>query len=677
MKKIHILSVCFALSLGLGCSSCSDYLSVERYFKDRQSEEKIFKSKDFTEQWLAKCYNCLLETNLEIARIGYTLTNFSDDMIFNETDGAVNYNGFKFGQYDDGWTNESYIRCYEGIRQASIMINWVDINEELTETEIADYKAQARFLRSYFYWLLLRKYGPVPLVPEETIDINTSYEDMSYPRSAYDEVANYIADEMALAAKDLPEKRDRQNIARATKGAALTVRAKVLLYAASPINNPQAGDTDKFSDFVDNQGRMLMAQSYDESKWARAAAAAKDVIDLADATGVYRIYTVEAQEKGDEINPPTVVPPIHEIYSNNEFPNGWKDIDPYASYRALFNGELYGTENPELIFTRGNNALNDQVRDLVLDQLPTFAGGRNRHGLTIKQCDAYDMADGTPFDYQAFLDTYAPDQRFVSEDEYNQGEFKPLRPGVWKEYANREPRFYASVAFSGAFWPLGSAQDAENRNQQIWYYRDTNEGRKNGSDRWIPTGIGVMKFVHPNDCNTNNGRIYDKVDTPLRYADVLLMYAEALNELTPGNTYNVTTWDGESITVSRNVEEMRRGIKPVRMRAGVPDYTSAVYNDQELFRERLKHERQVEFMGENQRYYDLRRWKDAPIEESEQIYGCNVLMTEAKRDRFYERIRVENLQANFSRKMYFWPIPENELRRNRKMTQAPGWETFD
>ena len=65
-------------------------------------------------------------------------------------------------------------------------------------------------------------------------------------------------------------------------------------------------------------------------------------------------------------------------------------------------------------------------------------------------------------------------------------------------------------------------------------------------------------------------------------------------------------------------------------------------------------------MGENQRYYDLRRWKLAPVEESEQIYGYNVLMTESKKERFYERIRVENLQANFSRKMYFWPMPQNE-----------------
>ena len=77
-----------------------------------------------------------------------------------------------------------------------------------------------------------------------------------------------------------------------------------------------------------------------------------------------------------------------------------------------------------------------------------------------------------------------------------------------------------------AFWPFASAKDAEYRNQQIWYYRGNKEGRKNGSDKWIPTGIGMMKFINPNDCNTNNGKIYDKVDVAIRYADILLMYAD-------------------------------------------------------------------------------------------------------------------------------------------------------
>ena len=599
-----------------------------------------------------------------------------DDVTVDATKGgALSYNKFREGAYDENTFQDTWNRCYNGIRQASIFIQYADMSIEHSAEEIIDLKAQARFVRAYYYWLLLRKYGPIPLVPDEGFDYNQSYEDLELPRNTYDECVDYIAKEMVLAAQGLPLKRDQLSITRPTRGAALATRALAMLYAASPLMN---GNDDAYAQQMTNRdGKRLLNPVYDNSKWAKAAAAAKDVIDLATKTGVYKLYTAPYQAKGDNAYPATIKPPHHPIYSTKDFPEGWADIDPFASYRSLFNGDLYASENPELIFTRGNNALNDQVKDLVLDQLPTNAGGRNRHGLTIKQCDAYDMADGSSSSLNTFLDTCEVSKRFVSEDEHNRGLYPQVRTGVWKEYVNREPRFYASVAFNGAFWALASAQDDEKRNQQIWYYRGSDNGRKNASDYWIPTGIGIMKFISPNDCNTNGGKIFDKVDVPLRYADILLMYAEALNELTPGSSYEVTTWQGEPLTVSRNKEDMRKGIRPVRMRAGVPDYEDSTYDDQILLRKKLIHERQVEFMGENQRYYDLRRWKIAPTEESEQIYGYNVLMTENKKDRFYERIRVENLQSNFSRKMYFWPMPQDELKRNLKMTQAPGWETFD
>ena len=653
------------IATGLSMASCN-YLDVNTDTKDRMSLEEVFTDETYTEQWLANAYSYL--TNSEFADISITGSNpfnFSDD-IYNPI-----YKSFKEVTYGEEQWPYTWKYSYQGIRQAAIFIQNVDMCNELTSEERADYKAQARFVRAYYYWKLLQKYGPVPIVPEEGQDYTDSYEALSIPRNTYDECADYIASEMALAAKDLPLKRELMSVSRPTRGAALAVRAKALLYAASPLMN---GNTDGYAEkLVDDKGNRLLAAAYDEKKWARAAAAAKDVIDLK----AYNLYVAYKRTEGFDGYPVTLPPYDDGNFSTKSWPNGYKDIDPFESYRSVFNGELSTVENPELIFTRGNNALNDQVRDLVLDHLPTNAGGRNRHGLTIKQCDAYDMADGSSFNLETFLDTCEVDKRFVSEDEYNRGLYPQIRPRVWKEYANREPRFYASVAFNGAFWALASAQDGDRRNQQVWYYRGSDNGRKNSSDYWIPTGIGVMKFVSPNDCNTNNGRIYDKVDIPLRYTDILLMYAEALNELTPSSSYEVTTWEGEPITVSRNTEEIRKAVLPVRMRAGVPDYNEETYNDQTLFRKKLIHERQVEFMGENQRYYDLRRWKLAPVEESEQIYGYNVLMTESKKERFYERIRVENLQANFSRKMYFWPMPQNELKRNRKMTQAPGWETFD
>ena len=163
---------------------------------------------------------------------------------------------------------------YQGIRQAAIFIQNVDMCNELTSEERADYKAQARFVRAYYYWKLLQKYGPVPIVPEEGQDYTDSYEALSIPRNTYDECADYIASEMALAAKDLPLKRELMSVSRPTRGAALAVRAKALLYAASPLMN---GNTDGYAEkLVDDKGNRLLAAAYDEKKWARAAAAAKD-----------------------------------------------------------------------------------------------------------------------------------------------------------------------------------------------------------------------------------------------------------------------------------------------------------------------------------------------------------------------------------------------------------------
>ena len=82
-------------------------------------------------------------------------------------------------------------------------------------------------------------------------------------------------------------------------------------------------------------------------------------------------------------------------------------------------------------------------------------------------------------------------------------------------------------------------------------------------------------------------------------------------------------------------------------------------------------------MGEGKRYFDLRRWMDAPVEESKPVYGLNIMETSANKEAFMEVIPVSNLSASFSDKMYFWPIPLTELNRNKNLTQNPGWKSGD
>jgi hypothetical protein len=194
---------------------------------------------------------------------------------------------------------------------------------------------------------------------------------------------------------------------------------------------------------------------------------------------------------------------------------------------------------------------------------------------------------------------------FVTAEDVSAGRYKPLMEGVSLQYANREPRFYASVSYNGALWNFQSATKVASRNQQIWYYRGSQNGRSSGSDtHWLITGYGIKKYVKPSDCLVESGTISDKVPTDIRYADILLAYAEALNELT--GSYEIPSWDGSKThTVSRITTELEKGIHPIRIRAGLPDYPDSAYANSDEMRKLIKRERQIEFMCEGGHRYSL------------------------------------------------------------------------
>ncbi|MDR1743113.1 MAG: RagB/SusD family nutrient uptake outer membrane protein [Dysgonamonadaceae bacterium] len=677
-KKIYqLLLVVSAMGFA---SSCSDYLDSDKYFKDRTTIESIFTDRDRTEQWLAYAYSFLTGACADIiSKAGEGSPHCYDDaMYFGDRDvtydpkdaNDLSYNKYRSGEYSENEFNEVWPRCYKGIYQASVFIHNIDMNQTMTDVERTDYKGQARFVRAYFYWLLLRKYGPIPLMPDEGVDYTQSYDDIATPRSSYEEVADFISSEMVQAAKELQytKRIDNENISRPTKGAALATRAYALIFAASPLAN---GNDDEFAQaLVDDQGRRLLSQEYSEEKWAKAAAACKDVIEL----GVYDLYHAAFSTNDNGLHDrPTIVPPADGNFSNNDWPKGWRNIDPFKSYRNLFDGNM-PADNTELIFSRVNNT--SQVASMVIHQMPRDFGGWNTHGLTQKMVDAYYMNDGS--------DVPGKDKEigrgngserptgFTTQDDVDAGLYKPLLANVSLQYANREPRFYASVSYNGAVWHYLSRTEPNDRNRQTFYYRGGGNGFMN-TPFHLRTGIGVMKFVSPED---NPSNIRAKLEPAIRYADILLLYAEALNEL--DGSYSIDSWDGSTTyTINRDKAEMQKGIHPVRIRAGLPDYSSSVYGNKDELRKALKRERMIELLGEGKRYFDLRRWKDAPVEEAMQIYGCNVIMTAAQREEFHQPVAIFNLSSTFSPKLYFWPIRHDELKHNKRLTQTPGWKSYD
>ncbi|VBB48462.1 SusD family protein [uncultured Paludibacter sp.] len=691
--KIFIVSVVAIFS------SCTDYLNVEPLFQDRRDLEDVFQSVDYSRQWLAGVYSHLRNDNFDVTIKEQNANQFnfiSDDMFYTDR-GKVedmvfglpaNYPVYRGGKYDERFLQTSWRECYIGIRDASIYIHNIEKNKEMSEEEVITSRAEARFLRAYYYWQLLRKYGPIPILPDEGVDFTKDYEELAIPRSTYEECVDYITAELALAARDLPGKEGRSNreIAKPTKGAALAARAKVYLYGASPQYN---GNTSAFAKkLVNNEGKSLLADKdgnvvYKPERWAKAAAAAKEVMDL----GEYQLYTVPKRTvstgnmKGapgasasmtfDYYRyPKTIEPPVKAGYSDTNFPEGWADIDPCESYRQLFDGSLTAFSNPELIFTRGYG---DFMNNLSIHQMPRSLGGWNCHGITLKTYDAYYMNDGSDFDRNSSKSQGYTDASTRSAKYYLN--YPPLPPGVSLQNANREPRFYASVAYNGSIWENEGSNVSNNlRYNQIFYFRDSPDG-KEATGFYIWTGIGIRKYYNPEDWS---GYRVPKAEPAIRYAEVLLTYAEALNELPEGANYSIPTYDGEgTINVSRNQSEISKGLRPVRVRAGLSDFTDTYFGDQVKMRELIKREWQIEFMGESHRYYDLRRWKDAEKEEAMPVWGFNMNMTKAQIDFWHTPVEISQVPAIFADKMYLWPISHDELRKNRKLTQNPGWTTFD
>lgn len=207
MKK-YILYILVGIA-SWGLASCNGFLDVDQYFNDLYQLDSVFTKRSTTEQWLWKVYS-RLDANREICNKMSSGFNFaSDDLFYGDRTATVPCQSYQNCEYspskmlnEDRWGN-----LYCGIREASTFISNVDQCTELTNDQIEDYKAQARFLRAYFYWMLIKQWGPVPLLPDEGLDINLSYEELSTPRNTYDECVDYIVAEFEEAAIHLEQER--------------------------------------------------------------------------------------------------------------------------------------------------------------------------------------------------------------------------------------------------------------------------------------------------------------------------------------------------------------------------------------------------------------------------------------------------------------------------------------
>jgi len=478
MKNKYIkISLLIAATSILFNSGCKKYL--DQVPDDRITIESVFQKKGPSEQYLANVYSYVDDVSNVWENTPWEGNSDEMDITWSK------YSNYSLNIGNLGASNALFDRWgyyYKGIRSATYFMNHIDGNAEILALNgqklIDQYKAEARFLRAYFYFLLMRQYGPVVIMPETEIPVDVEASEMQFPRNSYDECVNYVVSELDKAAAVLPNvpsnngQPSNNEFGRATVGIALAVKSRLLLYAASPEFN---GNAD-FANFKNKDGKVLINQTYDVQKWKRAADAAKAVIDL----GLYSLYKTA-------------------------------NSDPLQSYQGIFSQQW----NSEQIFCRKANDL----PGYDTNSMPRQAGGWNGVGVTQEQVDAYFMNDGKTISESALYS----ETGFTTQNNVK----------VYNMYINREPRFYASVTYNNAVFQGGNMSAAA----PISFLFLGGSGKNGHATDFTKTGYLVRKNVNPvtNNGSGGNGTKASRTLALFRLGEIYLNYAEALNEYAPGN----------------------------------------------------------------------------------------------------------------------------------------------
>lgn len=609
MKKSYI-STCLILVILFLVSSCSDYL--DQVPDDILTIEQVFQRKRYSEDFLANIYSYIPDESHRTSPIPWDPCSDDLDVTYDRS----GYNSYKINlgnwdaasDYYNFWDD-----YYSGIRAATYFIQNIGGNKELLSTEngknlIVQYKAEARFLRAFFYYCLIRQYGPCIILGDDVVspDLKASDAEMNLPRNTYDQCVDYIVDELDKAQGDLPynhfsDGQPENEYGRATKVMCMAVKSRVLLLAASPQFN---GNVRYYSRFTNPDGENLVNQVYKEEKWERAAKEARALIAYAESSGKIGLYKKN---------------------------NSSGTYDPYLSCRDVF----LDPWNKEILFSRNSNGLKNWERSCI----SRVSNGYESMGVTQQLVDEFETSTGKRIDEE---NTDYKEEGFSS----NATPYSPK--GTYNMYVNREPRFYVNVQFNGRYNVNGDSAI-------IQLYFTGNSG-KSGTWDYPRTGYIAYKNVSPNS-NPFTSTYILRPFVIMRYAEILLNFAEAVNEFR-GPTYEI---EGKNAYWA---------INEIRNRAGLPSLPDGL--SKEEMQEKIRHERRVELCFEQLRYFDTRRWLIAEEVDGGDFYGMNVNAGTSLQDpAFYQRTVFET--RVFRRSFYLFPIPQAEINKNKNLVQNPNW----
>lgn len=544
MKRIkNIITGLSLLAIIASCSKSQETEPLERIGEDLVFDN-IDKNADYAKQFLNGTYLQLPDGYNRV--LGNFLDVGTDDAVSSE-DGSL-VEGYRTGLVSgQNVPDNQWARNYTGIRRANMFLSKIDIVPATPELKI-QWKAEVRFLRAYFYFELVKRWGGVPLIGDKIFGLN---DNVNLKRNTADECYDYVLSEIeAVKELLLPAVVSDQNIGRANKGAALALKSRILLYRASPLSNPNG----------------------DLQRWQAAADAAKDLMQL----GNYSLGT---------------------------------------DFIALFNA----VKNPEIIFMKEQ--------------------GQNQNVETNNGPIGYTVGNGTT----------SPTQNLVDAFPMKNGKM-PMEAGsaydAANPYAGRDPRFAATIMFNTTKW----------LNRPVETFNGGLD-RPGGSRIQTKTGYYLRKFMG----KFESSGVYSNQNHHVmlfRYAEILLNYAEAVNE------------------VNGPVAEVMNAITAIRKRAGITAGTDSRYGiaagiSKDQMRSLIRNERRVEMAFEEQRFWDIRRWKIAEQVLNAPLKGMNIVKNV---DGTFSYTILDIAPAVFdASKNYLFPIPYSEIQTNPNMIQNPGY----
>lgn len=550
-----------------------------------------------------------------LGRIGYSSFEGASDLAEASRSVAGTNASFNLGN----WSPNSYGAqveltwpwegAYASIRRCNVVLEKVDSVTGLSTTKINSYKSEALFMRAFFYFELIKRYGGVPYITQSLDET----DDLNFVREPYDTcVANIIKDiDAAIEYLPLATAQPNVDFGRPTKGAALALKAKALLYAASPLNTESydvsIGSRDPDLYFTEEPNTPAEIQQ----KWIEAAKAAYEVIQMAEEESQYQLLDSAHYLNifyGDAKNSEVIYSRVDGLFSFSGAKafTGWISFADYGASKGY-----------------GGNAGTYPTQNLV---------------------DMYEMADGS-IPILGYNDDGKP--IINTESGYNE-------ENMWE---NRDPRLKLTVLCNQDMW--------QDRKVQLWF--DKNNANVSGTEMkdaqdYTTTGY-LCRKMWPEELRQGETASVYMNWIWFRYADVILWYAEAMNNAFGPDVDGL----GNGRTAQWALNKIRNRLNPSN-----PHMRDVQATSKEEFLERLLNERAIEFVYEEQRWWDIIRYKKGVETFGIPVYGARIYRT-SKDPLSFEITRKKIETRVFEDYMHKYPIPYSEIEKSSNLKQNFGW----